>query len=70
MLSVITSLFLPPSVIAGIFGMNLAGLPFTESPSGFVLAMLPIAASPALVSPFGSAARSAASRRAEPRGPG
>ncbi len=49
MLSVITSLFLPPGVTAGIFGMNLAGLPFIDSPSGFLVAMLLIAASPALV---------------------
>ncbi len=48
-LSVITALFLPPSVIAGIFGMNLGGLPFTENPSGFVIGMLLIAASPVLV---------------------
>ncbi len=48
-LSVITALFLPPSVIAGIFGMNLGGLPLTESPSGFLVGMLLIAASPVLV---------------------
>ena len=45
-LSVITALFLPPSVIAGIFGMNLGGLPLTGSPSGFLVGMLLIAASP------------------------
>ena len=48
-LSVITALFLPPSVVAGIFGMNLAGLPLTGSSSGFLVAMLLIAASPLLV---------------------
>ena len=48
-LSVITALFLPPSVVAGIFGMNLVGLPLTENPSGFLVVMLLIAASPFLV---------------------
>ncbi|MDQ0472979.1 transporter [Labrys wisconsinensis] len=34
-LSVMTALLLPGSLISGIFGMNVHGLPFTESPGGF-----------------------------------
>ncbi|MFY9830606.1 MAG: transporter [Rhodoplanes sp.] len=34
-LTVVTILFLPPTLIAGLFGMNLHGLPFSESDSGF-----------------------------------
>lgn len=34
-LSVITALFLPPTLIAGLFGMNTQGLPFTSSTVGF-----------------------------------
>jgi magnesium transporter/zinc transporter len=48
-LSIIAALFLPPSVVAGIFGMNVGGLPMLESRFGFVVAMLLIVASPALV---------------------
>jgi zinc transporter len=48
-LSVIASLFLPPSVVAGIFGMNVGGLPMLESRFGFVVAMLLIVALPVLV---------------------
>lgn len=39
-LSVITALLLPGTLVVGIFGMNTAGLPFTDSPAGFWLAML------------------------------
>jgi zinc transporter len=39
-LSVITALLLPGTLVVGIFGMNTAGLPFTGSPGGFWLAML------------------------------
>jgi magnesium transporter/zinc transporter len=48
-LSLIAALFLPPSVVAGIFGMNVGGLPMIESPYGFVIAMLLLAVSPVLV---------------------
>jgi zinc transporter len=48
-LSIIAALFLPPSVVAGIFGMNVGGLPMLESRFGFVVAMLLIVASPVLV---------------------
>jgi len=34
-LSALTAAFLPPTLVAGMFGMNLEGIPFTGSPSGF-----------------------------------
>jgi zinc transporter len=34
-LSILTALLLPPAFIAGLFGMNLQGLPFTSSGGGF-----------------------------------
>jgi zinc transporter len=34
-LTVVTILFLPPTLVAGFFGMNLLGLPFSESGTGF-----------------------------------
>jgi len=34
-LSVMTALFLPPTLIAGLFGMNVKDLPFVETPGGF-----------------------------------
>ncbi|WP_119270317.1 CorA family divalent cation transporter [Taklimakanibacter deserti] len=37
-LSVLTALFLPPAFVAGLFGMNLDGLPWTGVPHGFWLA--------------------------------
>jgi len=37
-LSVITVLMLPPTLVAGIFGMNTKGLPFTENEAAFLLA--------------------------------
>jgi zinc transporter len=39
LLTIITTFFLPASLVAGIFGMNTKGLPFTESESGFIWAM-------------------------------
>jgi zinc transporter len=39
-LSVLTAVLLPPTLITGIFGMNTKGLPFTELDSAFVLASL------------------------------
>ena len=38
-LAIITALFLPPSLVAGIFGMNTSGLPFADSPHGTLLAI-------------------------------
>lgn len=37
-LSVLTALLLPPTLITGIFGMNTKGLPLTDTESGFVWA--------------------------------
>jgi zinc transporter len=39
LLAVLTAVFLPPTLIAGLFGMNLAGAPFAASPGGFWLAV-------------------------------
>jgi len=38
-LSVLTALLLPPSLVAGIFGMNVEGLPFAGNPLGFIGAL-------------------------------
>ncbi|HEV7767914.1 MAG TPA: CorA family divalent cation transporter [Thermoanaerobaculia bacterium] len=38
-LSVVTALLLPISVITGVFGMNVGGLPFLQSESGFAWTM-------------------------------
>jgi len=35
LLSIVTALFLPPTLIAGLFGMNVDGIPFIGSPAGF-----------------------------------
>lgn len=37
-LSVLTALLLPPTLVTGIFGMNIKGLPFADNESGFLLA--------------------------------
>jgi len=37
-LSILTTLFLPPTLVTGIFGMNTKGLPFTDNDSAFLLA--------------------------------
>ncbi|MDF2118514.1 transporter [Roseiarcaceae bacterium H3SJ34-1] len=37
-LSVITTVVLPPTLVSGIFGMNTKGLPFAEDPDGFLWA--------------------------------
>src|SRR5262245_2023952 len=39
-LSILTSLFLPPTLVVGIFGMNAGGLPLTANNNGFLWAML------------------------------
>ena len=39
-ISVLTALFLPPTLIVGIFGMNTQGLPLTGDPDGFAWIML------------------------------
>jgi zinc transporter len=38
-LSILTTLFLPPTLVTGIFGMNTKGLPLTDVESGFLWAM-------------------------------
>ena len=40
LLAVLTAVFLPPTLIAGLFGMNLAGAPFSSSPAGFWLSVV------------------------------
>ena len=36
MLSIVTTIFLPITLITGLFGMNVGGLPWTEDPLGFL----------------------------------
>ncbi|MEP6563597.1 MAG: CorA family divalent cation transporter [Mesorhizobium sp.] len=47
-LAVMSALLLPGTLIVGIFGMNTAGLPLTETPTGFLLALLLAAAATGL----------------------
>jgi zinc transporter len=44
-LSVLTTLVLPPTLVTGVFGMNIKGLPFTETEDGFLWAAALMAAS-------------------------
>jgi inorganic phosphate transporter, PiT family len=44
-LSVLTALLLPPTLVTGIFGMNTKGLPFTDVETGFLCAALLMALS-------------------------
>jgi zinc transporter len=37
LLSIVTTLFLPPTLVTGLFGMNTKGPPFTENEHGFLL---------------------------------
>jgi zinc transporter len=37
-LSILTTLFLPPTLVTGVFGMNTKGLPFTDNESAFLWA--------------------------------
>ncbi|MBR1120057.1 transporter [Bradyrhizobium lablabi] len=39
-LSVLTAMLLPPTLVTGIFGMNTKGLPLTDNETGFLWAML------------------------------
>lgn len=48
LLSVLTALLLPPTLITGIFGMNTKGLPLTDVETGFLTASVLIIASSAL----------------------
>ena len=38
-LTIITTVILPPTLVTGVFGMNTKGLPFTENPDGFLWAL-------------------------------
>jgi zinc transporter len=38
-LAIVTTVFLPASLVAGIFGMNVGGVPWTDDKSGFLWAM-------------------------------
>ena len=44
-LSVLTALLLPPTLVTGLFGMNVKGLPFTTDDTGFLWAALMIVSS-------------------------
>src|SRR5262249_53902290 len=39
LLAVVTTLFLPPTLLTGVFGMNVKGLPLTEDDTGFLWAI-------------------------------
>lgn len=47
-LSVLTALLLPPTLMTGLFGMNVKGLPFVETETGFLWAVLLIVLSSAM----------------------
>lgn len=36
-LSILSALFLPPTFLTGLFGMNVKGLPFADNPHGFIV---------------------------------
>lgn len=48
-LAIVTTVFLPATLITGIFGMNVGGLPFVSSHAGFVWAMLLLGAASVFV---------------------
>jgi len=48
-LAIVTTVFLPASLVAGIFGMNVEGLPWTHDESGFLWAMAILIAASGLV---------------------
>ena len=48
-LAIVTTVFLPASLVAGIFGMNVKGLPFTENDSGFLWSIAILAGASAFV---------------------
>jgi zinc transporter len=49
LLAIVTTIFLPATLVTGIFGMNVMGLPFTQNPHGFLWSMLTLISSSALV---------------------
>jgi zinc transporter len=48
-LSIVSTIFLPATLIAGIFGMNVKGLPLTENGNGFLWSIAVLIAASALV---------------------
>lgn len=38
-LTIVTAFLLPPTLVAGVFGMNVTDVPFTKDPGGFIWAM-------------------------------
>jgi len=48
-LSIVATVFLPATLVAGVFGMNVKGLPFTQTGYGFIFSMLLIFGISALV---------------------
>jgi magnesium transporter/zinc transporter len=38
-ISLLTALLVPPTLVTGIFGMNTKGLPFTDNPNAFIYAI-------------------------------
>jgi zinc transporter len=48
-LDIVTTIFLPATLVSGIFGMNVMGLPLPQNPHGFVWSMLILIGSSALV---------------------
>ena len=49
LLSIVTTVFLPATLVAGIFGVNVGGLPLTSNSSGFLWVMALTIGSSALV---------------------
>jgi zinc transporter len=48
-LTIITTFFLPASLVAGIFGMNVKNLPFIETPHGFMWSMVVLVVSSLII---------------------
>jgi zinc transporter len=48
-LAIVTTVFLPASLVAGLFGVNVGGLPWAGEPSGFLWVIAIIAAASAVV---------------------
>jgi zinc transporter len=48
-LAIVTTVFMPASLIAGILGMNVGGLPFVQDGNGFLWSMAILAGSSAIV---------------------
>jgi zinc transporter len=48
-LAIVTTVFLPATLVSGIFGMNVMGLPLAQNPHGFFWSMLILVGASALV---------------------